>query len=193
MIVVPVAFFTIGLRSEVLCSQVLVGYTDVSNYQSDVITLLETVRNNQRPKLADTVMKSFPRVTFAFVVTLLTSFGYATAENPSGTKILLIGKQPDHPWGTHMYLHTCQVLTKCLAQTDGVTAVVSDGWPTDAEALKGVKTIVVYTTPAAELLLDGPHRDQVDALMKNGVGLVTIHWASSVLQQDLDRLGASGR
>jgi len=52
-----------------------------------------------------------------------------------------------------------------------------------------VKTIVVYTSPAAELLLDGPHRDDVDRLMKRGVGLVTIHWASSVQMENLARLG----
>lgn len=109
-------------------------------------------------------------------------------DNPSA-KVLLIGKQPDHPWGTHMYLHTCEMLTKCLQQTEGVETVVSDGWPTDPAKLKGVKTIVVYTTPAAELLLDGPHRYEVDQLMNQGVGLVTIHWASSVNQQNLDRLG----
>ena len=49
--------------------------------------------------------------------------------------------------------------------------------------------LVVYATPAAEFLLDGPHRDEFMRLMKEGVGLVTIHWASSIHQQDLDRLG----
>lgn len=105
------------------------------------------------------------------------------------TKILLIGKQPDHPWGTHMYLHTCEMLTKCLEQAEGVETVVSDGWPEDPEVLKGVDTIVVYTTPAAELLLDGPGAKQFEAMMEEGVGLVTIHWASSVHQKNLDRLG----
>ncbi|MCH8921610.1 MAG: ThuA domain-containing protein [Planctomycetes bacterium] len=123
----------------------------------------------------------------AVVLALLA--GVTSADEKGKTKILLIGKQPDHPWGTHMYLHTCRMLTKCLHQTDGVETVVSDGWPKDAAKLKGVKTIVVYTTPAAELLLDGPHRDEVDRLMKQGVGLVTIHWASSVQKKNLDRLG----
>ena len=67
--------------------------------------------------------------------------------------------------------------------------VVSDGWPQDAAVLEGVSTIVVYTAPAAEFLLDAPHRDQVAKLMKQGVGLVTIHWASSVRSENLDRLG----
>lgn len=107
----------------------------------------------------------------------------------ANTHVLLLGKQPDHPRGTHMYLHTCDVLAKCLHQTAGVTTAVSDGWPQDEEALQDVATIVVYASPAAEMLLDGPHRQQVDDLMRKGVGLVTIHWASSVHQDNLARLG----
>jgi type 1 glutamine amidotransferase len=111
------------------------------------------------------------------------------ADEKQKTKILLIGKEPDHAHGTHMYLHTCGVLAKCLELTPGVEAAVSNGWPKDATKLEGVKTIVLYTNPAAELLLDGPHRNQVAKLMKSGVGLVTIHWASSVTKPNLERLG----
>lgn len=112
----------------------------------------------------------------------------AADRSPAPAKALLIGKQPDHPYGSHMYLHSCRMLAECL-RLNGMETVVSDGWPKDAAALEGVKTIVVYTTPAAELLLDGPHRAEVDRLMKSGVGLVTIHWASSVHQENFDRLG----
>lgn len=114
-----------------------------------------------------------------------------TCDAADKATVLFVGKQPDHPFGTHMYLHTCEMLGKCLALQKGVEieTVVSDGWPKDAKVLDGVSTIVVYTTPAAEFLLDAPHRDQVAALMKRGVGLVTIHWASSVRQENFDRLG----
>jgi type 1 glutamine amidotransferase len=70
-----------------------------------------------------------------------------------------------------------------------VEPVVSDGWPKDPAVFKDAKTVVMYTTPAAEYLLDAPHRDEMIRLMNDGVGLVTIHWASSVLKEDLDRLG----
>jgi hypothetical protein len=112
----------------------------------------------------------------------------AAADAPK-TKILFIGKDPDHPYGSHMYMHTCKLLAGCAELTPGVTAVVSNGWPKDPAALDGVRAVVIYASPAAEFLLDGPNRDQVDKLMKNGVGLVTIHWASSVTKKDLDRLG----
>jgi len=104
-------------------------------------------------------------------------------------KILFVGKQPDHPFGTHMYLHTCEMLAKCLALNGDIETVVSDGWPQDEATLDGVSTIVVYATPAAEFLLDAPHRDLVAALLNDGVGLVTLHWASAVRMENLERLG----
>ena len=125
------------------------------------------------------------RILLVLLPTVTCSLGYAEAK----AKVLFIGKQPDHPFGTHMYLHTGRMLQKCLAKTPGVETIVSDGWPQEKQLLEDVSVIVVYTTPAAELLLDGPHRDEVDALMKQGVGLVTIHWASSIFEKNLARLG----
>jgi hypothetical protein len=115
--------------------------------------------------------------------------GQARAKDQSIAKILLIGKAPDHPFGTHMYLHTQGMLAKCLQLTEGIETVVSDGWPADPATLKGVKTIVLYSTPGAEFLLDGPGSGAVHQMMRKGVGLVTIHWASSVFEENLDRLG----
>lgn len=128
----------------------------------------------------------------AFGLSLFIVLGHVdrvpAAEPVGGAKALLIGKQPDHPYGSHMYLHTCRMLAECL-RLNGLEAAVSDGWPKSETELRDVKTIVIYTSPAAELLLDGPQRDEVNRLMKKGVGLITIHWASSVKQEDFDRLG----
>lgn len=139
-------------------------------------------------------MKNSLRFCVAFVAaaTTMAVSGWTMktqAAEKSNAKVLLIAKQPDHPYGTHMYLHTCEMLGKCLELTEGVETVVSDGWPEDEKVLEDVSTIVIYTTPAAEFLLDGPQRDEVAALMNKGVGLVTIHWASSVNKDNLERLG----
>src|SRR5437763_926544 len=120
---------------------------------------------------------------------LLGLAGEAAADDTAKTKILFVGKNPDHPYGSHMYLHVCGVLAKCVEQSAAVEAVISNGWPKDPQTLAGVKTVVVYTNPAAEFLLDGEHRTEVDRLMKQGVGLVTIHWASSIYKANLERLG----
>jgi type 1 glutamine amidotransferase len=134
-------------------------------------------------------MKTILAVLLPLSVAAMAALPAAAEEKaPAKAKVLLIGKQPDHPYGSHMYLHTCRMLGECL-RLNGLEAAVSDGWPKDPAALKDIKTIVMYTTPAAEYLLDAPHRDEVIQLMKQETGLVTIHWASSVRMENLDRLG----
>lgn len=128
------------------------------------------------------------RTLLAVACALLPAATAFAADAPKA-KILFIGKNPDHPHGSHMYMHTCGVLARCAELTPGVETVVSNGWPKDRKTLEGVKAIVIYTNPAAEFLLEGEHRGQVDELMKKGCGLVTIHWASSVHQKNLERLG----
>jgi type 1 glutamine amidotransferase len=113
----------------------------------------------------------------------------AQSADNAKTRILFIGKDPDHPYGSHMYMHTCGVLAKCVELTLGIETVVSNGWPKDKKALDGVKAIVVYTNPAAEFLLDSPDRDEIEGLFKKGVGLTTIHWASTVKKENYERLG----
>lgn len=122
------------------------------------------------------------------LLTLLLST-VASAEDPPAVKVLLIGKNPDHPYGSHMYMHTLGVLAKCLELSPGMKPTVSNGWPEDAAATKDVKTIVVYSSPGAEFLLDSPKRDEFAKLMNSGVGLVTIHWACAVKKENLERLG----
>jgi len=128
-------------------------------------------------------------VLIAIIGLLLFPGDKAHAADGANTKILLIGKKPDHPFGSHMYMHTQTMLAKCLQKTPGVKTVVSEGWPQDPATLEGVNTIVVYSSPAAEFLLDGPGSGPLHQMMNNGVGLVTIHWASSVFEKNLDRLG----
>jgi type 1 glutamine amidotransferase len=120
---------------------------------------------------------------------LLFMLATTTMHAAEPTKILLIGHKLDHPWGSHMYLHTLGMLAKCAEQTEGVETVVSDGWPQDPKLLEGVAAIVVYSSPGAEFLVGGPHREELDKLMKQGVGLMAIHWATAVRKEHLDQLG----
>ena len=132
-------------------------------------------------------MPSFCRTTHCYLLLVLfcaatfpaTAPTTARATEPGGEKkILLIGHQLDHAWGTHMYLPTCQMLAKCLMQTPGVNAIVSDGWPKEKGMLEGIDALVLYSSPGGEILLDGAQAGEVDRLMKQGVGLVCIHWAT---------------
>lgn len=140
---------------------------------------------------ADLMKVSLKRIWHYGVLIGLVMAAFCNAACQAGdpTKVLFIGKQPDHPFATHMYLHTGEMLSECLKLSENIETVVSDGWPNDPATLEGVSTIVLYMTPAAEFLLDGPHRAEFEELMKQGVGLATLHWASSVHQKNFERLG----
>ena len=66
------------------------------------------------------------RASFWIVIVCLLPFGVSATEPGGEKKIVLIGHELDRAWGTHMYLPTCKLLAKCLEQTPGVHAVISD-------------------------------------------------------------------
>jgi type 1 glutamine amidotransferase len=113
----------------------------------------------------------------------------ADGQRDGRVKVLLIGHQPDHPAGTHLYLEECELLAKCLRQSPNVDAIVSDGWPKDASQMQGLNAIVLYSSPGADLLLKGEHAEAVQKMLKEGVGLVALHWATGVQGQTESELG----
>lgn len=118
---------------------------------------------------------------------ILVSSAVSQAQTP--TRILFIGADPDHGYGSHMYMHTSNMLAKCVERTPGVEGLVSKGWPADPKMKEKIAAIVVYTSPAAEILLGGKDREEVESVLKSGAGLVTVHWASSVRKENFERLG----
>ena len=104
------------------------------------------------------------------------------------TKVLLIGKNRDHPPKTHEYMAWCELLAKCLRQTSGVTTIVSNGWPKDAAVLTDVDAVVFYTKQAGNVLFDGPQRKSAQALLDRGVGLTAIHWATGAAGDEIGKL-----
>jgi type 1 glutamine amidotransferase len=127
-------------------------------------------------------------------VLLLVACALPLTAGEGKTKILLIGKDRDHAFSHHEYLPDCQILAKCLRQTPGIEAVVSNGWPKDPAMLKGVKAIVLHTRMGGNVLFGDPKvRAQAEELLNNGVGLTAIHWSTGaekdVGQLWLDTLG----
>ncbi len=84
-------------------------------------------------------MSSIMKHCLAICLLALTG-SVAIAQEKPKTKILFIGKDPDHGYGSHMYMHTCGMLAKCVALTPGIETVVSKGWPKDAKTLDGAGT-----------------------------------------------------
>src|SRR4249919_3608498 len=80
-------------------------------------------------------------------------------------RILLIGKDLDHARNTHTYMSDCELLARCLRQTEGVQAVVSNGWPKDPAVVKDVTAIVLHNRLGGTVLFGGPQRRQVEELL----------------------------
>jgi type 1 glutamine amidotransferase len=116
------------------------------------------------------------KLLVTLAVWLLASAALVGAEKKA--KILLIGKDLDHAANTHTYMSDCNLLAKCLRQTEGVETVVSNGWPKDSAALKGVTAIVLHTRLGGTVLFRGPQRRQVEKMVQDGVGVTAIHWGT---------------
>jgi len=111
------------------------------------------------------------------ILLALAMSGVALAADKPATKIVLIGQGGLGSNGQNEYVADMKVLAKCLEQTAGVKTVVSEGWPEKAEILKDAKAIVLAVDNGGKLLLDRKRREQVGALLKEGIGLTAIHKA----------------
>jgi hypothetical protein len=116
------------------------------------------------------------KLLFALAAWLMASTALVAADRKA--RILLIGKDLDHARNTHTYMSDCELLAKCLRQTEGVEAVVSNGWPTDAAGVEGVTAIVLHNRLGGTMLFRGPHRRQAEEMLKQGVGITAIHWGT---------------
>lgn len=94
-------------------------------------------------------------------------------------KIVFIAGKPSHRSGEHEHRAGCLLLQSCLTNVPGIaTQVFTNGWPTDAAALKDAATIVLYSDGAGgHPFLADDRLKTVGELMKRGVGLVLIHFA----------------
>jgi hypothetical protein len=99
----------------------------------------------------------------------------------SRKKIVFIAGNPSHGYASHEHHAGCLLLAKCLkeAMPNVETVVFKNGWPRDAKALDGADAIVLFSDGG-----DGnplmPHLEQIEKLMKQGVGLACIHYAVEV-------------
>ncbi len=95
-------------------------------------------------------------------------------------KIVFIAGRPSHGPGEHEHRAGCLLLSSCLKSVPGVTSVVySNGWPQDPRVLADAATIVIYSDGGeGHPALVEDHLQQLDRLMKKGVGLACIHYAT---------------
>ncbi len=94
-------------------------------------------------------------------------------------KIVFISGRPSHGYGSHEHYAGCRLLAASLqeAMPNYEVEVIKHGWPAEgAQALSDADTVVVYCDGGGGHLLN-PHIEEFDTVMKQGAGLVCVHYA----------------
>lgn len=115
-----------------------------------------------------------------FIALGLLLAGGVLVASAADKKILLLAGPPSHGPGEHEHRAGCLLLKSCLDHVPGVSSVVySNGWPKDPAVFEGAATVVLYSDGGGgHPALQDNRLEQLGALMKKGVGLVCIHYAT---------------
>jgi type 1 glutamine amidotransferase len=108
------------------------------------------------------------------------AFASALTLSAADKKIVLIAGPQSHGPGEHEHRAGCLLLKACLDKVPGYSSVVhSNGWPQNPDqAFAGADTIVIYSDGGGgHPFLSGDRLQDLDKLMKKGVGMVAIHYA----------------
>jgi len=98
-------------------------------------------------------------------------------------KVVFISGKPSHGRMKHEHRAGNIILAKRLNQSGlHVEAVVLDdiGYPKDESVLEDASTIVIFCTGHGGHVLN-PKLKEFDALMKKGIGVIMIHWATEAV------------
>jgi type 1 glutamine amidotransferase len=105
----------------------------------------------------------------------------ATIAFAADKKIVFVAGPQSHGPGEHEHRAGCLLLKSCLDNVPGVVSTVySNGWPADANAaFDGAATVVVYSDGGGgHPLLQADRLQTIGGLVKHGVGLVCLHYAT---------------
>ena len=113
--------------------------------------------------------------------------------SPAAKTIVLIGGAPSHSPGEHDHPNGIKVLQAILESSPDLKAAnvkvqaYPEGWPADESVLANAATVVWYFDGLQKHpMMDAARRARFQKLMDQGVGLVTLHQASTVLPTDKD-------
>jgi hypothetical protein len=117
--------------------------------------------------------------TFEPVHTIPVGIGLALP-NVAKEKIVFIAGGRSHGYAEHEHKAGCYLLAKLINENvPAARAVVYQRWPADPSVLDDASSIVIYCDGGEGHLLM-KHLDEVDKLMKKGVGLCCIHYAVEI-------------
>ncbi len=125
--------------------------------------------------------------TLRFAFLTLTASALSAAEP---ARVLVIVGPSTHPPGTHEVAAGGRLLEYCLnhlANVPGVKAEVFFDWPKDAAVLEAARTLVFIGDifPPQRLPESKTILAQLDAMMRRGCGLVCVHYATGLRNEDV--------
>jgi len=140
-------------------------------------------------KLPTSVMKCLPLLFAAVVPALLLavvgclSERSVTADAAEGkTRIVFIAGKQSHGSGEHEFNAGAIILARALNEQSGLPVhveVVHDGWPADPAVFDGAAAVVIYSDGLGSHPAGG-HWEEVEEMMRRGVGLMLMHFAVHV-------------
>ncbi|MGB1926139.1 MAG: ThuA domain-containing protein [Rubripirellula sp.] len=104
----------------------------------------------------------------------------AEGDKPGRAKVVFISGKPSHGPMAHEHRAGNLILADAIRRAGlGVDCqmVPHPGYPEDESIFDGASTVVIFCTGHQGHVLNA-HLDSFDALMKSGVGVVMIHWAT---------------
>ena len=109
----------------------------------------------------------------------------AASDDGKTRKVVFIAGRRSHGYGAHEHRAGCLLLARGL-QDSGLpveTRVITEGWPEDSSVLSDADAVVIYADGGGRHPFNS-HLDEIDALMKQGTGLVCIHYGVEVPKGD---------
>ena len=117
------------------------------------------------------------RIVLFLMTVLMLSCHSAAAEK---AKIVFLSGTPSHGRMSHEHRAGNMILAEALERSGLAVdpyVVPHYGYPKDKKVLADAATVVIFCTGHRGHILR-PHLDEFDALMKQGTGVVMIHWAT---------------
>ena len=128
--------------------------------------------------------KTIGRFTMAAAVVLAATAGAGAAEKNVRTIVCIAGGQ-SHGYGTHEHYAAFALLAEALGDVPGVRVRVHRGWPKDENALADADALVLNCDGGGGHLLKG-RVAEVESLVRKGVGLALLHYATGVPKEAVD-------
>jgi hypothetical protein len=142
--------------------------------------LQKTIVTSSRP-----IFKRAIILTLAFLTALTVDVCGLAAQDTGVKTIAFMAGRRSHGYGSHEHYAGCMILAAALrkAMPGYEVHVFRDGWPEDANAFGGIDALVMYSDGGNGHPVN-QHLGQVDALVKDGVGVACMHYAVEVPKGD---------